>query len=361
MGNAIFRDLFQKVYQAQQLSSSPLIRSDEYLFTFSPIQDEVGSFTANESGIFMKEQACFRTTYPSNLVNPLAAPYQNLIGLFSFEPVRYVQIMQKFVDEILELQVSSEDIFVIAPDIEAVQKELQQLDVGLITIPKDRLYCNLPIEGTHYYVKFCIRYHEGLVTIMNYVLVDYHGKSLVKLDSVFFPRRMEMIQEGVASIYETRMWKSRYKRIFQETNSHSLTHFILSQSEALTELLSAVGDAGHKKQAYVVKKLARELFVEMDLADLSFELFIDVFPELSPFLHLMYQQYQLTVENALMRIRRSKKVISAEYALNTWGLPLKLFQKWIDPELELEQPKENFAYHRDWSRNQYANPLESYR
>ena len=79
-----YSDDLQRVFKSQILSPSPLIREENNLFTFSPIQDELEHFQENKQGLYIKEQVCFRNVYPANLVNPISTPCQTLISLFSF-------------------------------------------------------------------------------------------------------------------------------------------------------------------------------------------------------------------------------------------------------------------------------------
>ena len=92
-----YSDDLQRIFKAQTLPSSPLIREEKNLFTFSPIQDELEYFKEKKYGLYIKEQVCFRNVYPANLVNPISTPCQTLISLFSFYEEKYGQIIETFI------------------------------------------------------------------------------------------------------------------------------------------------------------------------------------------------------------------------------------------------------------------------
>ncbi|MFZ7334487.1 hypothetical protein [Streptococcus pluranimalium] len=346
----------------KMLPSSELVRNDGNLFTFSPIQDEIRHFENSTKGIFYKEQSCFRHVYPANLINPLSTPFQKLISFFSFEETDYTKFISTIMNGLLNEKINLNDIYLIVPDIECIQENLTLITNNLIKINPNRLKCKLPLNGNHYYIKLCVKYNDGLVTLMNFVLVDYKsGSNLSKIDSVLFPLRLDMIKEQVKSIFETSDYQKRYNSIYLITNNHELTHFIMGQLLSISNLLLEVQKLSHHKHGYAIKKLAREFFLECDYNNLSVTLILSCFPEVEEILESMYLKYSATMKNTIHKIRKSKKKIDAKYAHETLGIPYKLYQLEIDPTYKIDDLPNNFAYYRDDTRNIHTNPLESYK
>lgn len=359
--NIFWREQICQTFKARFLPASPLVRSGKNLFTFSPIQDELAKFAEQPQGFFYKEQLCFRNVYPANLVNPLASPCQELISLFSFEPVSFAPVIAEFIRTILDPWISASDIYVIVPDIQSIATNSREISANVIEIPRERLICALPIPGQHYYLKVCVKFNNGLVTVANFVLVDYQGGNLAQLDSVFFPLRSTMINEHAKSLFETAHYHSLYLKVFRSVENHELTHFLMSQLEAIRILHQAVGNAGNKKQHYTIKKLAREIFSECAYHQISVTAILQNFPTLAEFLSPLYEDFLASLEKSIRQVKRSRRPVTADYAYQTLGIPYQLFKARIDPTLVLPKLPSNFAYHRNPSENIYVDPIARYR
>lgn len=349
-------------FPLKKLPSSKLVRSDAHLFTFSPIQDEIEHFKEGKRGIFYKEQICFRQVYPSNLVNPLATPSQNLISIFSFEERDYLIFINRILKGKLFEKIDFKDLYIIIPELDGIQEKFETITNQLIVLNQERLRCQLPLKGEHFYIKVCHLYHKGLVTLMNFVLVDYKvGSTLSKIDSVFFPMRMDMVIEGALSIFETSAYEKLYYDVYQITNQHELTHFFISQLSSISLLLEFVHGPSNNKQGYVIKKMVREIFLECDCNNLLVSDLLEYFPDLKEKLMTMYQDYSNSIGKALAKAIKNRNKLDAKYARETLGIPYKLYQLKIDSSYEIQDLPRNFAYHRDEKRNNHADPLESYK
>lgn len=361
MEKITYKEQLLAVFNAQVLPESNLIRDDKNLFTFSPIQDELTNFKLETKGVFYKEQTCFRQVYPANLINPLATPCQPLISLFSFQKIDFTEIINTFISAFLSKFIQKNDIYVIIPDIPVIRQPFSKITDNIIPIEKKRLYCNIPLDGEHYYIKICVKYYDGLVTLMNFVLVNYLQGKFSQLDSVFFPLRLDMIKEKMKSIYESRNYHNCYQKIYEIVQNHELTHFYVSQFEALSTLINKIGKSSSHKHGYVLKKLAREIFLESDCNDVPLNTLLETYPQMKDELTKLYSDYSANIDRAIHRIQKSKVELSAKYAYETLGLPYKLYQSKIDNNYKIPELPSNFAYYRYASKNIYQNPIESYK
>ena len=356
-----YSDDLQRVFKSQILSPSPLIREENNLFTFSPIQDELEHFQENKQGLYIKEQVCFRNVYPANLVNPISTPCQTLISLFSFNEEKYGQMIETVITEFLNKWIPFDNIYIICPKITDVLGQLYNVTNHIIEIDKNRLRCDVPLPGNHYYIKICSKYHNGLVTLANFVLINFQGGIQSQIDSVLFPLRLDMIREQAKSIYESQNFLATYNKLYKLSNSHELSHFFISQLETLTVLFPEIGKFGNHKHSYALKKLAREIFLECDVHQLPLESILDKFPVIKPELLKQYQDYSKNINKAIKKVKKNKNKMNADYAYQTLGIPYKLYKNRIDPTYELPKLPSNFAYYRDFHKNRYQNPIESYK
>lgn len=356
-----YKNELMSIFNAKQLCSSKIVRNDNNLFTFSPIQDEIAKFNQDLEGVYYKEQVCFRHVYPSNLINPLSTPCQKLISIFSFKNTEYVAVINRFVKEFLKEKVSKENIYIIVPDINDIVSNVRFVTSNIIPIDPKRLQCEVPLNGYHYYIKICIKYRNGLVTVMNFVLIDYTNELFSKIDSVFFPLRMDMIDENAKSIYETSNYISKFVKMYNVVHDYEKTHFLISQLEAIEILKGEIGKVSNHKHGYALKKLAREVFLECDYNNISAEKVFEVYPMLEDELRSLYSVYSKNIKSAIKKIEKSKTKISAKYAYETLGLPVKMYKMMVDNDFQLEELPRNFAYYRDETKNEYQNPIERYR
>lgn len=362
MEKSIYREELLSIFNAKELPSSELIRNDTNLFTFSPIQDEIEKFNSDSKGVFYKEQICFRHVYPANLINPLSTPCQNLISIFSFEETDYVEFIKKIFDQFLSGKVNFADVYMIIPDIDSLVQDFSIITNNIIAINQEGLKCKLPLKGNHYYIKLCLNYYNGLVTVMNFVLVDYKiGSELSKIDSVLFPIRLDMVKEQARSIFETNANKLIYSQLYKVTRSHEMTHFLVSQLTSIAILTREVKESSNHKHGYAIKKLARECFLECDDNNFSVQSILSYFPEIEGKLETMYSEYTQAIDKAMRKIQKSVVKIDAKYAHETLGLPYKLYKSEVDPNYTIEDLPNNFAYYRDDTRNIHTNPIESYK
>ena len=196
---------------------------------------------------------------------------------------------------------------------------------------------------------------------MNFVLVNYLQGNSSQLDSVFFPLRLDMVKENVKSIYESSNYHKYYKKIFEIVQNHELTHFYVSQFDAISTLMDKIGKSSSHKHGYVLKKLAREIFLESDCNDIPLSTLLEIYPQFKDELTKMYSDYSSNINRAMNKIQKSKVEISAKYAYETLGLPYKLYQSKIDNSYKIPELPSNFAYYREASKNIHQNPIETYK
>lgn len=256
--------ILRSEFRASKVSKSPLYRTSESFFTFSPIQDEIEFFkNQKRKGFFIKEQDCFRNIGSENLYNPIATPFQKLISLFSFEEIKYSDVLTRIIEVFYKnFSIDKKKIIIAYPDIPEIKNNIKKSNNKSIPINKDILGCTLPLKGEHYYIKIFYIYNEGFISLANLVLVDFKKKDKCKLDSVFFLERMNMINNQSKLLYSG----GRYKEVFnicnKNLNDPLFTNFVIGNIKSIQHLSNTGVNLSSNKHGYVIKKLLKELLVE---------------------------------------------------------------------------------------------------
>lgn len=372
--------------QAQLLPASPLVRFDQHLFTFSPIQDVEYLYTKQSNpDQYFKRQVCFRHVYPSDTVNPLATPLQVLYSYHDTQRQTPYQKLHTLLTNLLvnELGFSMADIYLIVPDIPNIIGGFKPLwPAHVMPIPATRLHCKLPFAGDHYYVKVVVKYHAGLVTVANFVLVAYDSKANnCLLDSVFYPERLTMLQQHALSLYEVAATQKLFTALGAVLPTKQLVHLTISELTAALTLLEQLPTVtGAKKHAYTVRRLIRNVLTELTAAEIDPQLIWDVFTHVSK----LNAQQTASLQQELVSFTKSitqgerqlKKYVRQQPNLQvdstlidhiyaSYGLPPVLAVKWLQAHkytiaatiLASITPSRNFAFNFDVTTNQYHDPL----
>lgn len=254
----------------EAISSSPLIRSDQHLFTFSPILDleqyyQQQNITSYPNGVY-KIQQCFRQVFPQNLFNPLALPLQVLYSINIFQRQSSLKLIASFIDEYLinMLGLQQEKIYVISPDnavAQLVQQSLTLAKEHLLLYAPQRLRINIPtIAGEHFYIKIGYRYHDGFVTVANFAVIDYRDGSFM-LDAAIFEERLEMLTQGKEYLFTTQQYLHAYQQLHNCCNQDKqVTHALISNFLAFATIFSELKEISNKKHGYIAKKLLNDIF-----------------------------------------------------------------------------------------------------
>lgn len=371
---------------AQLLPASPLVRSEQHLFTFSPIQDVEYLYTEpGHPGQYFKRQVCFRHVYPSDTVNPLATPLQVLYSYHDTQRQAPYQKLHNLLTTLLvnDLGFSIDDIYLIVPDIPNMVAGFKTIwSEHVMPIPATRLHCKLPFAGDHYYVKVVVKYHAGLVTVANFVLVDYDmSADNCLLDSVFYPERLTMLQQAGLSLYEVPITQQLFTALIAVLPTKQLVHLTISELTAgLTLLEQLPTGTGAKKHAYTVRRLIRNVLTELTAAEIDPQVIWGVFAQVAQLTAHQTASLQQELVSFTKSIAQGERQLSKyvrqqpdlqvdatllDHVYASYGLPPVLAVKWLQAHkyaiaatvsVKLV-PAQNFAFNFDVTTNQYHDPL----
>lgn len=280
----MFNESFEKWCINQgyvELAPSPLIRNDNHLFTFSPFEDLEDNYLEEKRFKSFKVQDCFRNVFPQNLVNPLSTPLQKLVSIHDFSFSDSLGELKNCVNGFLidELGLNETDVYYIIPDdagVVALFGDNQIPEEKTIVIDKNRLVCKLPFDGIHYYIKVIYAYKGGVVTVANFVLVNYQKKNF-QLDSVIYPERIKMIMDDGDFLYDLKIYeKCRDEFFIKIIDDKRMFNFVLGNLNAIDHLRRIVFESNNK-QGYTLKRLEKELFQECLTKEIDFEQMMTVF------------------------------------------------------------------------------------
>lgn len=280
----MFNESFEKWCINQgyvKLAPSPLIRNDNHLFTFSPFEDLENNYLEEKRFKGFKVQDCFRNVFPQNLVNPLSTPLQKLVSIHDFSFSDSLGELKNCVNGFLidELGLNETDVYYIIPDdagVVALFGDNQIPEEKTIVIDKNRLVCKLPFDGIHYYIKVIYAYKGGVVTVANFVLVNYQKKNF-QLDSVIYPERIKMIMDDGDFLYDLKIYEKCRDEFFIKIIDDKRTfNFVLGNLNAIDHLRRLVFESNNK-QGYTLKRLEKELFQECLTKEIDFEQMMTVF------------------------------------------------------------------------------------
>lgn len=280
----MFNESFEKWCINQgyvKLAPSPLIRNDNHLFTFSPFEDLENNYLKEKRFKGFKVQDCFRNVFPQNLVNPLSTPLQKLVSIHDFSFSDSLGELKNCVNGFLidELGLNETDVYYIVPDdagVVALFGDNQIPEEKTIVIDKNRLVCKLPFDGIHYYIKVIYAYKGGVVTVANFVLVNYQKKNF-QLDSVIYPERIKMIMDDGDFLYDLKIYEKCRDEFFIKIIDDKRTfNFVLGNLNAIDHLRRLVFESNNK-QGYTLKRLEKELFQECLTKEIDFEQMMTVF------------------------------------------------------------------------------------
>lgn len=280
----MFNESFEKWCINQgyvELAPSPLIRNDNHLFTFSPFEDLEDNYLEEKRFKGFKVQDCFRNVFPQNLVNPLSTPLQKLVSIHDFSFSDSLDELKNCVNGFLidELGLNETDVYYIIPDdasVVALFGDNQIPEEKTIVIDKNRLVCKLPFDGIHYYIKVIYAYKGGVVTVANFVLVNYQKKNF-QLDNVIYPERIKMIMDDGDFLYDLKIYEQCRDEFFIKIiDDKRMFNFVLGNLNAIDHLRRLVFESNNK-QGYTLKRLEKEIFQECLTKEIDFEQMMTVF------------------------------------------------------------------------------------
>ena len=124
--------------------------------------------------------------------------------------------------------------------------------------------------------KVIYAYKGGVVTVANFVLVNYQKKNF-QLDSVIYPERIKMIMDDGDFLYDLKIYEECRDEFFIKIIDDKRTfNFVLGNLNAIDHLRRLVFESNNK-QGYTLKRLEKELFQECLTKEIDFEQMMNVF------------------------------------------------------------------------------------
>lgn len=352
----------------EPFKSSPLVLYNQNeLFTFSPLQSLMHDYINQTKKKYFKKQVCFRNLSPVNKSNPLALPLQTVFSLHNTEMKNHFSEIKSIIKEFIinKLKISLDNIYLLIPDIPSIKNELNEFQ--LIPRRPGRLKCAVPIDGKSYYISVLVHYRNGLISILNFALINYKN-SKFQMDSIFFESRMKMIIEKVNFIFNTTDYSVQRKILKNYgVNKASNQHFLISQVEAFTTLYEEVGSISSKKHGHILKKLLKESILFCIEKNFSIHLLNDLTTSFTPHLSVEKEINYIKKNIETCRKQMIKKYSRHSYIkeedvhdiMDTFGMPLSIIKKEFKDKLNYEIPEINkgFSYHFNDEKNIYTDPI----
>ena len=381
----MFNESFEKWCINQgyvKLAPSPLIRNDNHLFTFSPFEDLEDNYLEEKRFKGFKVQDCFRNVFPQNLVNPLSTPLQKLVSIHDFSFSDSLGELKNCVNGFLidELGLNETDVYYIIPDdagVVALFGDNQIPEEKTIVIDKNRLVCKLPFDGIHYYIKVIYAYKGGVVTVANFVLVNYQKKNF-QLDSVIYPERIKMIMDDGDFLYDLKIYEKCRDEFFIKIIDDKRTfNFVLGNLNAIDHLRRLVFESNNK-QGYTLKRLEKELFQECLTKEIDFEQMMTVFCQNGVVdgncRDYLSEREKKFVKNKRQCLRTLKKrlksvkivdealfnILHGELGCTKEDVILTCETLGIKNEIKKEAIQQRFAFYYEKSKNTMTDPKNQY-
>lgn len=381
----MFNESFEKWCINQgyvKLAPSPLIRNDNHLFTFSPFEDLENNYLEEKRFKGFKVQDCFRNVFPQNLVNPLSTPLQKLVSIHDFSFSDSLGELKNCVNGFLidELGLNETDVYYIIPDdagVVALFGDNQIPEEKTIVIDKNRLVCKLPFDGIHYYIKVIYAYKGGVVTVANFVLVNYQKKNF-QLDSVIYPERIKMIMDDGDFLYDLKIYEKCRDEFFIKIIDDKRTfNFVLGNLNAIDHLRRLVFESNNK-QGYTLKRLEKELFQECLTKKIDFEQMMTVFCQNGVVdgncRDYLSEREKKFVKNKRQCLRTLKKrlksvkivdealfnILHGELGCTKEDVILTCETLDIKNEIKKEAIQQRFAFYYEKSKNTMTDPKNQY-
>lgn len=381
----MFNESFEKWCINQgyvKLAPSPLIRNDNHLFTFSPFEDLENNYLKEKRFKGFKVQDCFRNVFPQNLVNPLSTPLQKLVSIHDFSFSDSLGELKNCVNGFLidELGLNETDVYYIIPDdagVVALFGDNQIPEEKTIVIDKNRLVCKLPFDGIHYYIKVIYAYKGGVVTVANFVLVNYQKKNF-QLDSVIYPERIKMIMDDGDFLYDLKIYeKCRDEFFIKIIDDKRMFNFVLGNLNAIDHLRRLVFESNNK-QGYTLKRLEKELFQECLTKEIDFEQMMTVFCQNGVVdgncRDYLSEREKKFVKNKRQCLRTLKKrlksvkivdealfnILHGELGCTKEDVILTCETLGIKNEIKKEAIQQRFAFYYEKSKNTMTDPKNQY-
>lgn len=258
---------------------APIIRDlkEKPFFTFSPLLNVQENFT--NSGNIKKlsvKQLCMRNIDTRKvLFDPLATEMQLLYGVYSFEMLKISHYFS-MISEILidNFKLDKEKIYIVLNKDNNVLKEMvATLKFNILEADPKQLVCNIPgIENTHY-IKILYKYKDGVLPLVNFVLIDQEGV-FSKLDGIIFYERLLFVLESKNSIFETNLYKQlrdKIKILFGNMNENEVNMVSLAIRSSIALMMLGL-EPSPKLAGYSVRKNLRDVFSFLSSKNLKLSL-----------------------------------------------------------------------------------------
>lgn len=316
------------------LPSSPLSRRGGNYFTFSPFQDTQDNFIRNRQAkneLFLKKQLCIRYINKLDLTNPLCL---NIQVNYTFQNYQIMNQM-KNIEEILKtvtraMGVSFSDIYIEVPS--GLASYFSGYS-GSISFIKNAREANLPISGSHIYLRVFIKYNRQNVVFGNFVLVNIGGGKS-QLDSIFYQERMGMIKERVKFIFMRNKYSCFVGKLSKVVTKNSSIHRIMNDFITINTLFRIGVVPKSKGVGSELKRKIKNLVVYVKYyCNMSVDQLLDLYEEFVDHFHLEskhFKEIAAALKNLEIQQQSAiKKFLSSDkpnsFAHDTYGIPNEYF------------------------------------
>lgn len=314
------------------LPSSELIRNDGSYFTFSPFLDTDELFRNNTIDKGIKKQFCIRNLNKLDLTNPLSLNSQLTFTLQNYSRKNQACEIEDIIIKISGI-VGKELIIEVPKELEGYFNTYNKR----INFISDAKVAHIPtIKGKHYYIRVYTEYHNEIVVIGSFVLVDINTEeNLSQLDSIFFQERIGIIRENVEYIFQRKKYNFCYKMLkkvnLSEINIHRLLNDFITISILFENSIhpSAKGIGSELSRKIKSLFIYSQYYCNISSNDLSefYKMFIEFYgiaEKSGKYFSEKLHKIELDLNNRIFG-NENIDISNWEYFYKTYGIPKEFF------------------------------------
>jgi|GEM_PF-3787879 hypothetical protein len=343
----------------------PLVRSkNKHSYNFSPIINLLEKYINKDSNKEIYIQNCYRDIYPQQLYNPFAQTVNRVVSIHSYNEETTIYELQNLIIEFLsEMEIDLGNVYFLVPDLSDFHQHLhREKNILYLRNNSSRLKCKLPLYGEHYYYRILYHYNNGMITLANFVLVNYKCNGKFSIDSVIYPNRLEMIINRDDSI-KYNFSKALISQI--DLLSKPSQNLILGNMFGIMCFLSENVGMSSKSTGYIVKKLFKQILDELYTNSKLDQSYINLI--VAEFRKEYQNDFSTAVENYIKNIVNKKSkyfnntlLTNKEYLETTMGISKRVIDFWCGNLDDFQNKKSTIAYHFDIKENTIFDPVADF-
>lgn len=332
-----FVRILREKWQIEELPESPLLRSNDGYFTFSPFQDTEENFASlkNTSSIFVKYQPTIRKLNALDLTNPLNLNYQTTYAVQKYQRSDQIDLIKQIIEvsrEKLFPQIVASEVEITYPDILHDYFAQQKFDFKLNEVATtDRYLCKLDIPGKHYYIKVRMKFKTGSINVVDFVLVDYDSSDFSsQLDSIWVENLIDLLTENKRFIFDESKYQAEKAAVAKYTNEPRDQHVIINDVRTVLKVMSlGVLPAAKGINSEVKRKIRHLYFYYVYYVNNDIDELVSVVEQIgkvekysADILAFFTENLRATQKNYRAAIKTvKKKNLTREVAQSSLGLP----------------------------------------